>query len=48
MQVDAAIAPHCPSCNSQMVRRNAKRGVNAGSEFWGCRNYPRCRGTREI
>jgi ssDNA-binding Zn-finger/Zn-ribbon topoisomerase 1 len=27
-----------------MVRRTAKRGANAGSEFWGCTGYPTCRG----
>ncbi len=48
MQTDAANAPHCSSCNSLMVRRKAKRGVNAGSEFWGCSTYPTCRGTRAI
>src|ERR1700730_10967771 len=29
-------APHCPSCNQTMVRRRARRGANAGSDFWGC------------
>jgi hypothetical protein len=38
--------PHCPVCNALMVKRLARRGVNAGSSFWGCSNYPRCRGTR--
>jgi restriction system protein len=41
-------APHCPSCNRSMVKRKARRGANAGSEFWGCPDYPECRGTREI
>jgi hypothetical protein len=40
--------PHCPVCNSLMVRRTAKRGANAGSEFWGCPSYPTCRGTRNF
>jgi restriction system protein len=40
--------PNCPVCNSQMVLRTARRGANAGSNFWGCPNYPKCRGTREI
>jgi restriction system protein len=31
-----------------MVRRTAKRGANAGGEFWGCTVYPTCRGTRPI
>lgn len=37
--------PDCPRCAQPMVRRTAKKGVNAGNEFWGCRAYPRCRGT---
>ncbi|WP_436297935.1 restriction endonuclease [Variovorax sp. LjRoot175] len=37
--------PSCPKCASEMVRRTAKRGTNAGVSFWGCSNYPRCRGT---
>ena len=38
--------PHCPVCNALMVKRLARRGVSAGSSFWGCSNYPKCRGTR--
>ena len=41
-------APHCPICNATMVKRTAKRGGRAGSSFWGCLNYPQCRGTRAI
>jgi len=44
----AAAAPSCPICAKAMVRRTAKRGANAGSEFWGCSGYPSCRGTRPI
>ena len=40
--------PHCPSCNAAMVKRKARRGANAGSEFWGCSRYPGCRGTRDL
>jgi len=39
-------APHCPSCNREMVKCTARRGGRAGEEFWGCSNYPECRGTR--
>lgn len=39
-------APSCPICNSLMRRRTAKRGARSGSEFWGCMQYPKCRGTR--
>lgn len=38
----------CPRCGSSMVRRTAKRGRNAGGQFWGCSRYPRCKGTRSI
>jgi len=37
--------PLCPSCAIPMVKRTARRGANAGSDFWGCSNYPRCRET---
>jgi len=40
--------PHCPICNALMVKRVARRGSNAGSAFFGCSNYPKCRGTRAI
>jgi restriction system protein len=26
-----------------MVKRKATKGPNAGKEFYGCSNYPRCR-----
>ncbi|MDM0106523.1 restriction endonuclease [Variovorax sp. J22R24] len=38
-------APSCPRCAQAMVRRTAKKGANAGQQFWGCSDYPRCRGT---
>lgn len=44
----ATAAPACPSCGSPMMRRNARRGPNAGSAFWGCSTYPACKGTRAI
>jgi len=44
--VDATDAPPaCPRCGRPMVRRQARRGTNAGGEFWGCGSFPRCRGT---
>ena len=33
----------CPRCESPMVMRTARKGTNAGSEFWGCSDYPRCK-----
>ena len=41
-------ATSCPLCAKPMARRSAKRGANAGREFWGCTGYPACRGTRPI
>ena len=38
----------CPVCGSHMVIRRARRGVNAGNEFWGCSRFPGCRGIRNI
>lgn len=40
--------PPCPRCGSPMVRRQARRGTNAGGEFWGCGSFPRCRGTVSV
>lgn len=40
--------PTCPVCASPMILRTAKKGANAGSQFWGCSKYPGCRGTRAI
>lgn len=40
--------PACPLCSKAMVKRTAKRGANAGGEFWGCTGYPVCRGTRQV
>ncbi|WP_312591824.1 topoisomerase DNA-binding C4 zinc finger domain-containing protein [Stutzerimonas nitrititolerans] len=36
----------CPKCNAPMSLRTAKKGKNPGSKFWGCKKYPRCKGTR--
>jgi len=33
----------CPKCDSELVIRKTKRGLNAGREFWGCSNFPNCR-----
>lgn len=37
-------APACPKCGSPMVMRTAKKGPNAGGQFWGCPKYPACKG----
>ncbi|PJF41262.1 MAG: topoisomerase [Phototrophicales bacterium] len=40
--------PSCPKCGSVMVLRIARRGDYAGRRFWGCSNYPDCRGTLSL
>jgi hypothetical protein len=41
-------SPRCPKCGSEMVLRTARRGDNQGGKFWGCSNYPQCRGIVEF
>lgn len=40
----ASTNPACPKCGSEMILRTAKNGANQGDKFWGCSNYPKCRG----
>ncbi len=46
--IGVTATPECPTCAKPMIKRTAKRGANAGGEFWGCTAYPACRGTRQI
>lgn len=41
-------APACPHCRKTMVVRVARSGANAGGNFWGCVDYPKCRGIRAM
>ncbi|MCW9705800.1 topoisomerase DNA-binding C4 zinc finger domain-containing protein [Aliifodinibius sp. 1BSP15-2V2] len=36
----------CPKCSSKLVERIVKKGPNAGTKFLGCKNFPKCRFTR--
>lgn len=38
----------CPRCGGNLVLRTASRGVNAGNQFWGCENFPKCRYIRNM
>ena len=40
--------PDCPLCGRQMVLRTARRGRNAGNQFWGCGAFPTCKGIRPL
>jgi len=44
----AGATPSCPSCGKRMVKRTARRGRRRGGQFWGCSQYPSCRGTRPV
>lgn len=33
----------CPECQGEMIPRKSKYGT-----FWGCKNYPKCKGTRDV
>ena len=38
----------CPRCGNAMIKRVARKGANSGKTFWGCVQFPRCRGIRVI
>ncbi len=38
----------CPRCGSALVLRTAKKGANAGNQFYGCSNFPKCRYVQNI
>ncbi len=44
-QSEPAKAPSCSLCGKPMTLRTARKGKNAGSQFWGCTGYPDCKAT---
>ena len=38
----------CPLCGAKLVLRTARKGQNAGQQFWGCSSFPSCRYTKNI
>lgn len=38
------LEPLCPICSQKMIKRTARKGKNAGNIFWGCSQFPNCRG----
>lgn len=42
------VALNCPQCGGIMVKRVTKKGEKAGIPFWGCAEFPKCRGTRAM
>lgn len=41
---DLGEAPRCPKCSSGMQLRKVTSGAKAGTAFWGCDDFPTCRG----
>ena len=40
--------PRCPKCGRELRKVVARKGRNAGREFWGCSGYPDCDFTRNV
>ena len=44
----ATAVPFCPKCGQPMVLRVVKKdGPHKGKKFWGCKDFPKCRGVLE-
>jgi len=46
--VEHLSSPVCPVCGKGMGQREATKGKNTGNKFWGCSQYPKCRGVIPI
>jgi len=46
--VDQSADMVCPKCGSKLVLRVAKKGENAGNQFYGCSAFPKCRYIQNI
>ena len=49
--VDAANlvqTPICPRCKGEMIERIAKKGARQGQSFYGCTQFPKCRGVVNV
>lgn len=44
----ASITVSCPECGTRMVKRIARKGILAGTQFWGCSRFPSCTGVRQL
>lgn len=47
-RADPSAERKCPRCGSRMVLRTAKRGGGAGTQFWGCSAYPKCKAVQNV
>ncbi|NNJ91640.1 MAG: hypothetical protein HKP55_08190 [Gammaproteobacteria bacterium] len=48
MATPQTMTPDCPRCGSGMVKGKAKHGKNIGKWFWGCSQFPDCKGMQPI
>lgn len=49
LEATSGDVPLCPRCRQPMVLRTAsKASPRLGQQFWGCPDYPRCRGVRPV
>lgn len=44
ININTSVPPNCPLCSAVMVERTARKGKWAGNTFWGCPNFPKCKG----
>jgi restriction system protein len=47
-RTDTTADRRCPKCGSALIVRTAKKGRQAGNQFWGCASYPACRYVQPI
>ena len=40
--------PKCPKCGANMTKKLVQKGKFKGYEFFGCINYPQCKGKRDL
>jgi len=40
--------PKCPKCSANMTKKLVQKGKFKGYEFFGCINYPQCKGKRDL
>ncbi|WP_201585705.1 NERD domain-containing protein [Psychrobacter jeotgali] len=40
--------PACPKCQGEMIKRVAKKGIRQGQTFYGCSQFPKCRGVVNV
>lgn len=38
----------CPKCGLGMVKRKSRTGYHRGKYFWGCSDFPDCKGVKQV